>query len=72
MFKNYVLIGLRNTLKHKGYSFLNILGLAIGIACCILIFLYVRDELSYDKYHRNSDRIYRVAEEVRSEGVGEK
>ncbi len=71
MFKNYVLIGLRNTLKHKGYSFLNILGLAIGIACCILIFLYVRDELSYDKYHRNSDRIYRVAEEVRSEGVGE-
>ncbi len=71
MLKNYIRIAVRNILKHKGYSFLNIAGLAIGMACCILILLYVQDELSYDKYHSKSDRIYRVAEEVRAEGVGE-
>ncbi len=71
MLESYLRIGVRNILKHKGYSFLNILGLAIGIACCLVILLYVRAELSYDKYHKKSHRIYRVAEDVRSEGVGE-
>ncbi len=46
--------------QHKGYSFINISGLAIGMACCILILLYVTDELSYDKFHKNKDRIYRI------------
>ena len=46
--------------RHKGYSFINIAGLAIGMACCILILLYVADELSYDRFHKNKDRIYRV------------
>jgi putative ABC transport system permease protein len=59
MFKNYLLIAWRNLRRQKGLSFINISGLAIGISCCLLIFLYINDELSYDKYHENSDRIYR-------------
>jgi putative ABC transport system permease protein len=60
MFKNYLHIALRNIKKHKGYSLINILGLAIGMACCILIFSYILYELSYDKYHENADMIYRI------------
>ena len=71
MFKNYLIVAMRTILKHKGYSFLNIAGLAIGMTCCLLILLFVQDELSFDLYHKNADQIYRVAEEVRSEGVGE-
>ncbi len=60
MFKNYLKVALRNIIRYKGYSFINIAGMAIGIACCILIFLYVQDELSYDRYHEKSQRTYRV------------
>jgi len=60
MLKNYLKIALRNFLKHKGFSFINIFGLAVGIACCLLILLFVVDELSYDKYHEKADRIYRA------------
>jgi len=60
MIKNYLKIALRNLLRYRGYSFINISGLAVGIACCFLILLYVQDELSYDKFHENSHRIYRV------------
>jgi len=60
MLKNYIKIALRNMKRQKGYSFINISGLAIGMACCILILLYVTDELSYDKFHKNRDRIYRI------------
>ncbi len=60
MIKNYLKSALRNITKNKFYSFLNILGLAIGIAAFIFIFLYIQDEISYDKYHENSSRIYRV------------
>ena len=60
MFKNYLHIALRNIKKHKGYSLINILGLAIGMACCILITSYVLYELSYDKYHENAGSIYRL------------
>ena len=63
MLKNYLKIALRNILKHKGYSFINIVGLAVGMASCILILLYVHDELSYDRYHAQADRIYRVTRE---------
>lgn len=61
MWRNYLKIAWRNLLKKKVYSFINITGLAIGMACCALIFLFVQDELSYDTYHVNKDRIYRVA-----------
>lgn len=54
MLRNYLKIALRNMNRHKGYSFINMAGLAIGMACCILILLYVTDELSYDRFHTNS------------------
>jgi putative ABC transport system permease protein len=61
MVKNYLKIALRNIIKHKGFSVINIVGLAIGIACSILIFVFVSHELSYDKYHEKADRTYRIA-----------
>jgi hypothetical protein len=64
MFKNYIKIALRNIKKHKGYSFINIAGLAIGMACCILILLWVQDELGYDRFHKNKSELYRVYTEV--------
>jgi putative ABC transport system permease protein len=60
MLKNYIKIAIRNLLRNKGYTFINIFGLATGIVCCLLILVYVQDELSYDKYHEKSDLIYRV------------
>ena len=62
MFKNYLKITLRNIIRHKGYAFINIAGLAVGMACTILISFYILDELSYDKYHEKSDRIYRLVQ----------
>ncbi len=60
MLKNYFKIALRQIKQQKGYSFINISGLAIGVACCLLILLWVQDELSYDRFHENADHIYRV------------
>jgi putative ABC transport system permease protein len=66
MFKNYLKIAFRNISRYKGYSFINIFGLTIGIICCIFIFLYVDHEMSYDRYHANHDRIFRVAEDIQT------
>lgn len=60
MFLNYLKIAFRNLFKNKVYSFINIFGLAIGIACCLLIGLYVHNEWSYDQFHSDSDRLYRA------------
>jgi hypothetical protein len=60
MFKNYVKIAFRNLQRHKMYSSLNIIGLAVGITCSLLITLWVLDELSYDKFHTHADCLYRV------------
>jgi len=60
MLKNYLKITIRKIRKYKAYSLINITGLAIGMACCILIVLFIRDEQSYDKYHQDLDRLYRV------------
>jgi putative ABC transport system permease protein len=60
MFKNFFKTALRNLMRNKFYSAINIVGLAIGITACILIMLYVQSELSYDKFHDKADRIYRV------------
>ena len=60
MLWNYLKIAVRNLKKQKGYSIINISGLAIGMACCMLILLWVQDELSYDRFHENLDNIYRV------------
>ena len=60
MLKNYFKIAIRNLLKHKGYSLLNIAGLALGMTCCIFIFAWVRDEAGTDRFHANIDSLYRV------------
>ncbi|MCB0853743.1 MAG: ABC transporter permease [Bacteroidetes bacterium] len=60
MFRNYSTVAWRNLLKHKMYSFIKIGGFALGIAACLLISLYIRDELSYDKQYADSDRIFRM------------
>lgn len=61
MFKNNLGVALRSVLKHKLFSFINVFGLALGLASVILIGLYVADELSYDRYHENADRLYRIS-----------
>lgn len=65
MLKNYLKTAFRNLVKNKFYSSINIIGLAAGLATCMLILLYVLDELSYDKYNKNSARIFRVNNEVK-------
>jgi putative ABC transport system permease protein len=60
MFKNYIKIAFRNIARYKGYSFINIAGLTVGLACFILISLWVYDELHYDTFHANSDRLCRI------------
>jgi len=68
MFKNYLTVAIRNFMRHKTYSAINVAGLAIGMACCILIVAYIITELSYDKYNENADRIYRIGAEVNMGG----
>ena len=60
MLKNYLKVAFRNLLRFKTYSFINIAGLAIGIACCLLILLYIKNELSYDRFNKKADQIYRI------------
>ena len=69
MLKNYFKITVRNLRKQFGYTAINIMGLAVGIACCLLIFMYVQHELSYDRYHEKADRIFRVGLDAR---IGDK
>lgn len=61
MLRSYVTIALRHMARQKSYTAINVLGLAVGMACAMLIFLYVDFELSYDRYHEKADRVYRVA-----------
>jgi predicted permease len=60
MIRNYIKVAVRNLLRQKGFSFINIFGLALGISCTALIGMWVNDELSYDKFHNGYDRMYRV------------
>ena len=62
MFKNYLKIAVRNILRNKTYSFINIFGLSIGIACSMLIILWIHDELSYDRFHKNSADLFLVVQ----------
>jgi len=72
MIKNFFLIGLRNLLKQKGYSVIKIAGLAMGLASSIIIYLYVLEDLSYDKFHHNYSRIARLLTIDNAEGVSSK
>lgn len=68
MFKHYAKVTVRSLLRYKGHSLINILGLALGMACCILLLLFMRDELSYDRFHAHAGRIYRVTQEIEVPG----
>lgn len=72
MLKSYIIIGIRNLLKQKGYSVIKIAGLALGLAASLVIYLYVQEDLSYDKFHRNHDRIARLLTIDNAEGVSSK
>lgn len=61
MFKNYLKVAWRNLMKSKIFSFINIIGLSVGLTCCMLITLYILNEASYDRYHKNADNIYQLA-----------
>lgn len=65
MFKNLLKIAIRNIVKERTYSAINILGLTIGITCSLFLLMYILDELSFDQYHRNSDKIYRVVSNIK-------
>jgi putative ABC transport system permease protein len=69
MIKNYIKIALRTLLKSKGFTAINVFGLALGLATCLLILFYVFDELSYDKFNVNADRIYRVNNDMKFGGT---
>ena len=67
MIKNYFKIALRNLARHKGYAFINIFGLAVGLAACLIILAYVQFETSYDRFHSKADRIYRLENEAQNQ-----
>ncbi len=71
MLKNYFKVAFRNILKDKLYTFINIIGLSLGIASCLFILLFISDELSYEKFNTKADRIYRVIEFIEEDGAGE-
>ena len=66
MLKNYFKIAFRNLWKHRVFSFINIMGLTVGMTACFLIFLYVRFEVSYDRYHEKGDRVYRIIADIKT------
>jgi putative ABC transport system permease protein len=72
MFKNYLKIAFRNLVRHRGYSFINITGLALGMACAIVIAIYLQFELSFDRFHNNGSHIFRLVERQFFEGQNEK
>src|SRR5690606_32548604 len=60
MIRNYITIAFRSIMRNKAYSAINILGLSVGVACCLLLALYVQHELSYDQHHDDKENIYRI------------
>ena len=66
MIKNYIKIAFRNLWRHKGFSIINIIGLAVGMTAGFLIYMYVKFELSYDHFNANYDNIYRVASDIKT------
>ncbi|MGX5690083.1 ABC transporter permease [Arcticibacter tournemirensis] len=69
MLKNFFTVALRNIRKNKGYAFINIVGLSLGICCALIIYILVNYHLSFDTFHKSTDRIYRVITEFHQEGV---
>src|ERR1700676_2512599 len=69
MLKNYLKVAWRNLVKNKTFSIINMVGLATGLSCFLLIALYVMDELSFDRHNKNADRIYRINTDLRFGGA---
>lgn len=69
MLKNYLKIAIRNLEKHKFYALINIFGLALGMACCVVILLYLKQELSYDRFHPGAENIFRVTERTQTDAL---
>ncbi len=70
MYKNYIKVAFRNLFRNRGHSLMNILGLSAGLACAIVVLLYVQSEITYDRYHTDKDRIYRLGSEfILNEGT---
>ena len=69
MLKDYLKIALRNLSKHKFHAFVNIFGLALGMACCIIILLYLKEELSYDRFHPQAENIFRITEKTQTDAL---
>ncbi|WP_242929558.1 ABC transporter permease, partial [Pontibacter vulgaris] len=70
MYRNYFITAYRNLFRHKGFTFINILGLALGLTACLLIGLFVYDELQYDKFLPEGDRVYRVYNDLSAKEAG--
>lgn len=66
MFKNYLTTAYRNLVRNKVNTFINIAGLAVSIACCIVIYVFIKHEKTFDSFHKNSDRIYRIVSDNKS------
>ncbi|MGZ3874903.1 MAG: ABC transporter permease, partial [Mucilaginibacter sp.] len=64
MIRNYIKTAFRNLARNRIYSFINIAGLSIGLACAMLIILYVKDEVSYDRFHKNGDQAFRIVRKI--------
>lgn len=69
MLTNYIKIAFRTMLRNKSYSLINILGLSTGVACCLLLTLYIQEEMSYDKHHNDRENIYRIVSYLKGEGL---
>ncbi|MES1216792.1 MAG: ABC transporter permease [Bacteroidota bacterium] len=72
MLARYLQLALRNLMRNKVYSFINISGLALGITCCLLLSLYIRDEMSYDKHHKRANDLYRIVTNFQTESVADR
>ena len=70
MLRNYLTVAIRNLYRHRAFSLINVTGLAVGMACCVLIFLYVDHEFRYDRHHEKAGQIYRIIREFRQSGSG--
>src|SRR5688572_3497311 len=68
MIRNYIVIALRSMMRNKAYSIINILGLSVGVACCLMLALYIQNEVSYDKHHQDKDNLYRVTSTLSQNG----
>src|SRR5687768_7286790 len=68
MIRNYIKIAWRNVRKNKVFAFINVFGLSVGLACCMLIALYLYHEFSYDRYHSNGDRVFQVGTNFMDDG----